>query len=127
MVKDSKIDKVMIVSCALLLMLGLIMIYSSTSVLAKEQYGDNFHFLKRQVVWLLVGLIIATIISSLKYPYYLDRRIIFVVITVAIFGLILVFFSGRINNTYRWIRFGGFPSNPLNLPKLQSYYTLPSS
>ena len=118
MVKDSKIDKVMIVSCAMLLMFGLIMIYSSTSVLAKEQYGDNFHFLKKQAVWLLVGLIIATIISSLKYPYYLDKRIVFVVITAAILSLIIVFFSGRINNTYRWIRFGGFSIQPSEFAKI---------
>jgi len=118
MVKDSKIDKVLILVTALLLLFGLIMIYSTTSILAKEEYGDSFHFLKRQAIWLLVGLIIATVVSSLKYPYYLDKRLVFAVITVAIIGLVWVFFSGRINNTYRWVRFGGFSVQPSEFAKI---------
>ena len=118
MVKDSKIDKALIVVTALLLLFGLIMIYSTTSILAKEGYGNSFYFLERQAIWLLVGLVIATIVSSLKNPYYLDKRLVFAVITVAIVGLILVFFSGRINHTYRWIRFSGFSVQPSEFAKI---------
>lgn len=118
MVKDSKIDKVLITVTALLLLIGLIMIYSSTFVLAKEQHGDNFHFLKKQVMWLMLGLIVAVIISSLKYPYYLDRRVVFLAITIAVIGLVMVFFTGRINNSYRWIRFAGVSVQPSEFAKI---------
>ncbi len=118
MVKDSKIDKVLMVVTALLLLFGLIMIYSTTSILAKEEYGSSFYFLEKQLVWLLVGLILAGVISLLRRPYYLHKSVVIAVITFAIIGLILVFFSGKINNTYRWIRWGGLSIQPSEFAKI---------
>lgn len=117
MVKPSKIDKMLITVTALLILFGLIMIYSSSSILAKEQYGDNFHFLKRQLMWLLAGLIIAVIIASLRRPYYMDKGIVLFIISVAIISLVLVFLTGKINNSYRWIKFAGLTVQPSEFAK----------
>jgi cell division protein FtsW len=118
MVKDFKIDKVLIVTTALLVLFGLIMVYSSTMILAKERYGDSFYFLKRQIVWLVVGLILTAVISSLKYPLYLKQKMVITVLTIAIIGLIAVFFLGKVNNSYRWIRFAGFSLQPSEFAKI---------
>jgi cell division protein FtsW len=118
MVKDYKIDKMLIVVTALLVLFGLIMVYSSTMILAKERFGDSFHFLKRQAMWLIVGLIIAMIISSLRYPLYLNKNVIFFVLIVAIAGLIGVFLVGKVNNSYRWLRFAGFSIQPSEFAKI---------
>jgi cell division protein FtsW len=118
MVKDSKIDKVVIVVVTLLILFGLIMVYSSTMILAKEKFDDSFYFLKRQIVWLLVGLILAAVISSLKYPLYLNRKVILAVLILAIAGLIMVFFMGKINNSYRWLRVAGFSLQPSEFAKI---------
>jgi cell division protein FtsW len=118
MVKDSKIDKVLITVTAILLLIGLIMIYSSTFVLAEEQYGSHFYFLKKQAQWLLVGLILAVIIISFQYPHYLDKRFVFAVLTVAAVGLVMVFFTGKINNSYRWVRWGGVSVQPSEFAKI---------
>jgi cell division protein FtsW len=118
MVKDFKIDKVLIITTALLVLFGLIMVYSSTMILAKERYGDSFYFLKKQVIWLVVGLIITAVISSLKYPLYLKQKMIIAVLTIAIIGLIAVFFLGKVNNSYRWIRFAGYSLQPSEFAKI---------
>lgn len=118
MVKDFKIDKVLIITTALLVLFGLIMVYSSTMILAKERYGDSFYFLKRQVVWLVVGLIITAVISSLKYPLYLKQKMVIAVLTIAIISLIAVFFLGKVNNSYRWIRFAGYSLQPSEFAKI---------
>lgn len=118
MVKDYKIDRMLILVTALLVLFGLIMVYSSTMILAKERFGDSFHFLKKQLIWLVVGTIIAAIITFLKNPIYLNKRFVFFVISVAVLGLILVFFTGRINNSYRWIRFAGFSIQPSEYAKI---------
>lgn len=118
MVKDFKIDKVLIITTALLVLFGLIMVYSSTMILAKERYGDSFYFLKKQVIWLVVGLILTAVISSMKYPLYLKQKMVITVLTLAIIGLIAVFFLGKVNNSYRWIRFAGFSLQPSEFAKI---------
>jgi len=118
MVKDFKIDKVLIITTALLVLFGLIMVYSSTMILAKERYGDSFYFLKRQVIWLVFGLILTAVISSLKYPLYLKQKMVITILTLAIIGLIAVFFLGKINDSYRWIRFAGFSLQPSEFAKI---------
>jgi len=118
MVKDFKIDKTLIIAVTLLVLFGLIMVYSSTMILAKEKYDDSFYYLKRQMFFLLLGLIFATIISSLKYPFYLYQKIIMTVMVLTIFGLIMVFFVGKINNSYRWIRIAGFSIQPSEFAKI---------
>lgn len=118
MVKDYKIEKMLIVVTALLILFGLIMVYSSTMILAKEKFDDSFHFLKRQALWLMFGVVMATIISAMKYPLYLNRNIVFLVLVLTIAGLIGVFFVGRVNNSYRWIRFAGFSVQPSEFAKI---------
>ena len=118
MVKDFKIDKVLIITTALLILFGLIMVYSSTMILAKERYGDSFYFLKKQIIWLVVGLIITAVVSSLKYPLYLKQKMVLTLLTLTIIGLIAVFFLGKVNNSYRWIRFAGFSLQPSEFVKI---------
>ncbi len=118
MVKDHKIDKVLILVAGLLIIFGLMMLFSSTSVLSKERYGDHFYFLKKQLLWLLLGLVLSVIIVSLKTPIYFNRQVVFALLTVAVTGLILVFFTGKINNSYRWVKFAGFSVQPSEIAKI---------
>jgi cell division protein FtsW len=118
MVKDYKIDKMLIIVTALLIMFGLIMVYSSTMILAKEKYDDSFHFLKRQVLWMILGIFAAAVITFLRYPHYLKKRVVFTVLFTVIAGLIGVFLVGKVNDSYRWIRFAGFSIQPSEFAKI---------
>ncbi len=118
MVKDYKIDKMLIIVTALLVLFGLIMVYSSTMILAKEKYGDSFYFLKKQGLWLMLGVIIAAIIASFKFPIYLNKHAVIALLGLTIAGLIGVFVVGQVNNSYRWIRFAGFSLQPSEFAKV---------
>ena len=118
MVKNIGIDKVLIIVTVILVLFGLIMVYSSTMILAKEKYGDSFHFLKKQAIWVFIGMIIFVGISLLKFPIYLNQKIIFFTIIFSILGLILVFFTGKVNESYRWIRFMGLSIQPSEFAKI---------
>ncbi len=118
MVKETKIDKVLIAVTALLILFGLILIHSATSIQAGEKFGSSFYFLQKQLIWLVFGLIAAAVISLLKRPYYLDKNVIIAVLGVVAFALVLVFFNGKINNSYRWIRIAGFTIQPSEFAKI---------
>src|SRR3954451_17924865 len=53
-------------SAGLLVALGLMMVLSSSSVYAYQQYDDAYHFLKRQAVFLVLGLIGAFLVTRMS-------------------------------------------------------------
>jgi cell division protein FtsW len=118
MVKNFGMDRLLIALVAILVMFGLIMIYSSTMILAKEKYDDSFYFLKKQLLWLIIAIVIFLSISFLKQPIYLNQKIVAAVLLASIFSLILVFFMGKINGCYRWIRIAGLSVQPSEFAKI---------
>ncbi|MCX6553754.1 MAG: putative lipid II flippase FtsW [Candidatus Aminicenantes bacterium] len=118
MVKKGGIDRTLLMVSLLLIAIGFLMIFSTTPVLAREKFGDSFHFFKKQLVWLALGLLIFTVMTLSKAPFYLNQRLIMAVMALAFTGLSLVFFFQKINNTSRWIRFAGFSVQPSEFAKI---------
>lgn len=118
MVKRAGSDKILIITILFLLMFGLLMVYNSTMILAKEKYGDSFFFFKKQVLFLIAGLIIMTLIALLKHPLYRNKKFVLFILIAAIIGLIFVFFTGKINNSYRWVKLAGVSIQPSEFAKI---------
>lgn len=118
MVKHAGIDKTMLLTVALLIVIGLLMVYSSTMIMAKEKYGDSFYFLKKQGLWLLLSLAAMSSVAFLRTPLYLNHRLVMGVLMACFVALFLVFFFGKINNTYRWIRIAGLSVQPSEFAKI---------
>jgi len=118
MVKSIGVDKVLIAVIVMLTLFGIIMVHNSTSILAKEKFGDSLYYLKRQIGWLVLGTILLVLITSLKKPFYLERNFVFFSMFAAISGLIAVFFTGKINNSFRWVKFGDFSMQPSEFAKV---------
>ncbi len=118
MVKSIGVDKVLIAVIVMLTLFGIIMVHNSTSILAKEKFGDSFYYFKRQIGWLILGTLILILITSLKKPFYLERNFVFFSMFAAISGLIAVFFTGKINNSFRWVKFGDLSIQPSEFAKI---------
>jgi cell division protein FtsW len=118
MVKNIGVDRLLIVVVIFLLLFGLIMVYSATMILAKEKYDDSFYFVKKQIVWIVFGAIVFCMVSLLKYPLYLKPKVVVLAVVVSILALVAVFFFGKINNSYRWIRFAGLSIQPSEFAKI---------
>ncbi|MCD6319705.1 MAG: putative lipid II flippase FtsW [Candidatus Desulfofervidaceae bacterium] len=100
--------------------IGLMMVFSSSFVLAQKQYGDPYFFLKRQGFYAFIGIIL--MLGMIRYiPYQLYQRLTYPLLCLAIIGLILVFVPGigrKINNATRWIRVGHFSLQPSEFAKI---------
>jgi len=118
MVKGHKIDRMFIAVILSLCVIGLVMVYSATMLAAKEHHHDAYHFLKRHLLWLLIGLILFTGIALFKAPFYLDHKVAMAAVFLSIIGLVLVFFSGKVNDSFRWIRFAGLSLQPSEFAKI---------
>jgi cell division protein FtsW len=118
MVKPSGIDRTLLAVSLLLLAVGFLMVFSTTPVIAREKFGNSFHFFNRQLLYLAVGLVAFVFLILFRSPFYLSPRLVMSVMALAFIGLSLVFFFQKVNNTSRWIRLGGMSVQPSEFAKI---------
>jgi cell division protein FtsW len=112
------IDKWLFGSTLLLVVLGVVMVFSASAVMAGERFGSPYHFLFRQVGWALAGLAALAIVMRIDYRRWKHPAAVFSLLGVTTLLLVAVFFLDRSHNTHRWIRLGSFMSfQPSELAK----------
>ena len=62
-----KLDIVLLVSVLVLVGIGIVMVYSTSAILAGDRLGDPYYFLKRQVYYATVGFILMIFMMLLPY------------------------------------------------------------
>ena len=112
------IDYALLCALLLLLFIGVIMVYSSSSYYAlyqKDVYNTDYYFIK-EITWVIVGTIGMLTTMSLDYHIYKKFTPWLVLITLAL--LVIVLFAGAdINGAIRWIRLGPLSFQPSELAK----------
>jgi rod shape determining protein RodA len=108
-----RFDWPLFISAALIAVVGIVNLYSATSVYSgarAEQYVN-------QVYWLVAGGILAVFAASVDYRHF--ERLGYVVYIVGVLCLALVFILGRdIRGSARWIVLGTFQFQPSEFMKL---------
>lgn len=92
-----------------LLIIGTVMIYSSSTIAAEQRYGNSLHFLKRQLIYAALGIAGMFIMSRIHYQHWRKAAPVGIVLSLVL--LVLVFVPGlgtTINGARRWIRVAGF-------------------
>lgn len=104
---------------AFLCLVGWVLIFSASGVMAGEQYGDSFYFLKKQVMWTLFGL--AGFVFASRIPYFFIRNAARWIGLVCILALLLVYVPnlGMVKNgARRWIGLFGLSLQPSEFVKI---------
>jgi cell division protein FtsW len=105
---------VLVVVMLLLMTIGLLMMTSASVEIANSQYGDPFFFLKRQVFFTVVALVIAlgTLLVPMRFWYSVSGLLM--VASYILLGLVLVPGIGHeVNGSSRWINLGFLQSAAL--------------
>jgi len=87
------VDYPLILIVTALLIVGLMMVYSATFAPALEERGDTTYYLKRQLLWLLIGLASCLVVTRLEY--HLWPRVSILLMGGALTLLALVLITGR--------------------------------
>lgn len=96
-----RIDWVLLGACALLAIVGLVMIYSSTRNKVDE---DPFYFVKRQAIALGLGIGVILVILKIDYRKFRDFSLIAYIITVSLLFLVLTPFGSKANGATSWFQ-----------------------
>jgi cell division protein FtsW len=117
LLKGPKPD-LMLIGCVFgLLVFGWVMVYSSSALDAEMKYHDQFYFLKRQVIWSLIGM--GAFVVAAKMPMSVWQRVCKPMYVAILAGLALVLVVGpSISGAKRWIRLPGMAIQPSELAKL---------
>ena len=117
MAKRVGIDKWLFAATLLLVMIGLVMVFSASAMAASERFGTQYYFLLRQLLWALAGLAAMVVTMNVDYRFWKRPAIVFSLLGITTLLLVAVLFLDRSHNTHRWIRFATFSIQPSELAK----------
>ena len=113
-----KMDKILLITSVLLLVIGLIMVFSASNVTSFMKYKTTpYHFFNRQLLFLVISIILSFIIIRFNTKAY--GYISWLVILAVIALLIAVLVSGKMVNQARsWISILGIQFQPSEFAKV---------
>src|SRR5215831_7130241 len=118
MAKRVGIDKWLFGSTVLLVVIGVVMVFSASAVMASERFGSAYYFLWRQLGWAAAGLVAMALVMRFDYRRLKRPAIVFSLLGVTTLLLLAVFFLDRSHNTHRWVRLGALSFQPSELAKV---------
>jgi len=118
MAKRVGVDKWLFGVILLLVLFGLVMVFSTSAVMAKATVGSPYAYVTKQAGWALLGLIALFVLMKVDYRRYNNPKVVFPAMTFTMLMLIAVFAVRDSHHTHRWFRFGGmFSLQPSELAK----------
>ena len=103
----------------LLAIIGLLMIYSSSSVWSLYKFNDAFYYLKHQAIFFFAGIIIILFLKNIDYNLYKKNANIILFICLSLLILVLIPGIGKVRNGSRsWFGIGAFGMQPSEISKI---------
>jgi len=117
MAKRVGADKWLFGTVLLLVLFGLVSVFSASAVMAKATMGSPYAFVSKQAGYVGVGLGTLFVLMRVDYRRYNNPKLIFPAMAITGILLLGVFFMGGMNGAHRWVRFSGVTLEPSELAK----------
>lgn len=112
-------DLFILIPTIILMSTGLVAIYSSSSFLADHSFQDSYFYLKRQLLFVMAGLLLLIIVKNIPVEIY--RKLVYPALIVSFLLLIMLFIPGlgkNVGGACRWLKIGSFSLQPSELVKI---------
>ncbi len=116
---EHEADKSLIAAVLFLLVFGLVMLFSASSVVSYSRYTNTYHYFLRQFIWVAFSLGVFYFVSRIDYRWF--KKFAGFFLFASVFLLILVFIPGlraEYGTARSWINVFGFSFQPSELVKL---------
>ena len=113
------VDRGLLLSVVILTGLGLVIMMSASIAVAEKKYGNIYFFFNRQLVFLFLGVITATLVYQIKTTFWqsLGPKLLPIVILLLV-AVLIPYIGKKVGGSYRWINFGVFSLQVSELAKL---------
>jgi len=107
-----------ILPISFLLMIGIVMVSSSSIYIADDMTKNPFHFVERQVLFIAIGLLALTFFLLLPSEFLYKTDWIFMLISIILLAVLFIPDVGTsVNGSIRWIRLGPINIQPSEICK----------
>lgn len=116
--KQLHCDSILFFTITVLVLIGLVMVFSSSGVYAMEKYNDPYYFLKRQALWVVLGTVAMLTMRKMDYRYL--EKYTYIIMGITFLMLIAVMMPGlgkAVGGARRWLELGGLTFQPSELAK----------
>ena len=113
------IDKILVFTVIIAGLLGILMIYSSSSVWAEYKFNDPLKYVKHQFLFYVVGLLLMLLLSKVDISYYKKYANKILLGCFILLVLVLIPGIGKVRNGARsWFGIGSFGIQPSEFAKI---------
>ena len=103
------LDSLFLACVTSLIIIGLVMVTSSTVDFAATKFSNPLFFFKKQLIFIILGLVVLYVITHIKTNFYYDYGKYFLLLSLIISLLVHIPGLGvTINGSTRWINLGFF-------------------
>lgn len=112
-------DRTILILAVILIAIGVGMIYSASAVMAQKRFGDSTYFLRRQLLWCGVGLVLMLVVALQDHRSF--RTWALPLLFLGLAGLVVVLLPHlgvMVKGARRWLRIGPLTIQPAELVKV---------
>lgn len=114
----AKFDRFTFYIMVILIIIGFIMLISSSSAEAFATFHDEYHYVKKHAIYLFLGIF--TFIAGFKIPHHTYKKMSLPGLGLASFLLLLTFIPGigvQLGGAKRWLNLGVIQMQPVEVAK----------
>ncbi|MBP1992795.1 stage V sporulation protein E [Paenibacillus eucommiae] len=109
----------MVISTLLLLTIGVIMVYSASAVLAFHEFGDRYYYLKRQLIFAVLGVVAMFFTMNVDYWVWKKYARSGLILCLVLLVIVLLPGIGVVRGGARsWLGIGSFGIQPSEFMKI---------
>jgi cell division protein FtsW len=111
-------DVPLLLATLVLVTIGVLFVFSSSSFMARDKFNQSFHFMAQQVLGAAAGLALIAFLVSVKRSFFLQPAFVYGLLALTVFLLMLCLVMPTVAKTNRWVILFGFRFQPSELAKI---------
>lgn len=119
----SGVDTTLLLTVLVLLLFGLVMVFSASYADAQTRYGDSYYFIKRQSGMVVLGLVVMIVVARLPLWIFKKFAPLTYLVSVILLAAVLVIGDDG-GGAQRWIELGPIRFQPSEIAKFSIILTL---
>ena len=117
--KLEEYDLIIMLMAIALTCFGVVMVYSSSNIMAAKRFHDGFFFLKRQGLFAVVGFGLMLGVMHIDYRFWKKMAVPALLLCLVLLVMVLIpGIGGKAGGASRWIKLPGFNLQPSEMAKL---------
>ncbi len=117
-IKKSGMDFGFVTIVLLLVVLGLLMVFSASYPSANYRYGNGMYFISRQFVYAVAGIGLMLVTSRIDYRIYKADKVQKLIMGITFALLVVVLFTTPLKGARRWLGIGSLTIQPSEIAKI---------